>query len=69
MGFAGDELICLNRVRCHQQVTFYLDIFDAGGKVLDQKYRCGARLGGAQSNVFNPSLGLFLYHILHTMSL
>jgi hypothetical protein len=32
-------------------------------------YGCGARLGGAQSNVFNPSLGLFLYHILHTMSL
>jgi hypothetical protein len=29
----------------------------------------GASLGGAQSNVFNPSLGFFLYHILHTMSL
>ncbi len=31
--------------------------------------RCGASIGGSKSNIFNPSLGSFLYHILHTMSL
>jgi hypothetical protein len=31
--------------------------------------RCGARLGGSNSNAINLILRLFLYHFLHTMSL
>jgi hypothetical protein len=31
--------------------------------------RYGARVGGSKSNAVNPILRLFLYHILHTMSL
>jgi hypothetical protein len=37
-GFSKDELICLNQVRCHQQVLFLLDVFDASGRALDQRY-------------------------------
>jgi hypothetical protein len=38
VGYLVDELICLNWVQCHQQVLFYLDIFDAGGRMLDRGY-------------------------------
>ncbi len=37
-GYSVDELICLNRVQCHQKELFYLDIFDAGGRRLDRRY-------------------------------
>ncbi len=35
LGFREEELIRLNRVRCHQQVLFLLDVFDASGRALD----------------------------------
>jgi hypothetical protein len=38
VGYLVDKLICLKRVQCHQQVLFYLDIFDAGGRTLDRQY-------------------------------
>jgi hypothetical protein len=37
-GFSKNELIHLNRVRCHQQVLFLSDVFDASGWALDQRY-------------------------------
>jgi hypothetical protein len=33
-----EELVTLNRVRCHQQVFFLSDILEAGGNCLDRKY-------------------------------
>ena len=36
--FTGPELIHLNRVHLHQQVLFVLDVMDAGGRALDQRY-------------------------------
>ena len=38
-GFSDDELIRLNRVRCHQQVLFYSDIFDFRGRAIHRRYR------------------------------
>ncbi len=37
-GFSEEELIRLNWVRCHQQVLFVLDVFDASGRALDRRY-------------------------------
>jgi hypothetical protein len=37
-GFSGDDLIRLNRVRCHQQVLYLSDVFDASGRALDRRY-------------------------------
>jgi hypothetical protein len=34
-GYFDNELMRLNRVQCHQHVLFYLDIFDAGGRLID----------------------------------
>jgi hypothetical protein len=33
-----EELVEINRFRCHQQVLFMSNILDAGGKCLDKKY-------------------------------
>jgi hypothetical protein len=33
-----DELLILNRVRCHQQTLFLSDVLDAGGRNIDSKY-------------------------------
>ena len=38
LDFDEDELLHLNRVRCHQQVLFISDIFDASGRAVDRKY-------------------------------
>ena len=38
-GYNVDELIRLNRVRCHQHVLFYSDVFDLRGRSLDRRYR------------------------------
>ena len=38
-GYSDDQIIRLNRVRCHQHVIFYSDVFDARGRSLDRKYR------------------------------
>jgi hypothetical protein len=38
VGYLVDKLICLNQVYCHQQVLLYLDIFDAGGRMLGRRY-------------------------------
>ena len=37
-GYSENKLIRLNWVRCHQQVLFYLNIFDAGGRLIDRRY-------------------------------
>ncbi len=37
-GFSEEEMICLNRVRCHQQILFVSDVFDASGRALDRWY-------------------------------
>jgi hypothetical protein len=34
----SEELVKINRFRCHQQVLFMSDILDAGGKCLDKKH-------------------------------
>ena len=36
--FNEDEMLRLNRVRCHKQVLFISDVFDASGKAVDRKY-------------------------------
>jgi hypothetical protein len=38
-GYLREELVRLNRVRCHQQAIFYSDIFDSRGRSLDRRYR------------------------------
>ncbi len=38
-GYSNGDLVRLNRVRCHQQVLFYSDIFDARGRLINRRYR------------------------------
>ena len=38
LGINEEELLHLNRVRCHQQVIFISDVFDASGRAVDRKY-------------------------------
>ena len=38
LDFTNDELLCLNKVRIHQQVLFYSDVMDARGTALDRRY-------------------------------
>jgi hypothetical protein len=38
IGYGGNDLQTLNRVRKHQQVLFLSDILGAGGKSLDKRY-------------------------------
>jgi hypothetical protein len=38
MQYNVDELICLTKVRLHQQVLFLSDILDAWGTAIDRKY-------------------------------
>lgn len=38
LGIPEDELLRLNRVRCHQQVIYISDVFDASGRAVDRKY-------------------------------
>ncbi len=38
VGYSNDELIWLNRVRCHQHILFYSNIFNAGGRAIDRRY-------------------------------
>jgi hypothetical protein len=38
LDFNEDELVRLNWVRCHQQVLFISDVFDASGRAVDRKY-------------------------------
>ena len=37
-GYDGKALVCLNRVRCHQQAIFISDVIDASGRAIDGKY-------------------------------
>jgi hypothetical protein len=37
-GYFENKLIRLNRVRCHQQVLFYLDIFDTRERSINRRY-------------------------------
>ena len=38
VGYSGQELVRLNRVRCHQQVLILSDIVTASGRSLDERY-------------------------------
>jgi hypothetical protein len=38
LGFNGNDLLCLNRVRCNQQVLFISNVFNASGRAVDRKY-------------------------------
>jgi hypothetical protein len=38
LGLTDDELIGLNRARCHQQVIYISDVLDASGRALDKQY-------------------------------
>jgi hypothetical protein len=38
MDYDETALIRLNRVQCHQQVVFILDVLDASGKAIDRRY-------------------------------
>jgi hypothetical protein len=53
-GFSENELIRLNQVRCHQQVLFLLDIFDASGQALDQRYLSRRSTDKAWSTLLFP---------------
>jgi hypothetical protein len=54
VGYLVDELICLNWVQCYQQVLFYSDIFDAGGRTLDRKYLTKRPTGAKWSQLIFP---------------
>jgi hypothetical protein len=53
-GFSKNKLIRLNQVRCHQQVLFISDIFDASGRALDQRYLSQRSKDEAWSTLFFP---------------
>ncbi len=54
-GYTDNELIRLNRVRCHQHVVFYLDIFNARGRSLDRQYRIKQPDGDRWSSLIFPN--------------
>jgi hypothetical protein len=53
-GYSEDELIHLNQVRCHQQVLFILDVFDASGRALDRRYLTRRPMDVAWSTLLFP---------------
>jgi hypothetical protein len=53
-GYSEDESICLNRVRCHQQVLFISDVFDASGRALDWRYLTRRQMNVAWSTLLFP---------------
>ena len=38
LDFNDNKLLCLNQVRCNQQVLFISDVFNASGRAVDRKY-------------------------------
>jgi hypothetical protein len=53
-GYTEGELIRLNRVRCHQQVLFYSDIFDCRGRSIDRRYRHKRPQGAKWTSLIFP---------------
>jgi hypothetical protein len=53
-GYLREELVRLNRVRCHQQAIFYSDIFDSRGRSLDRRYRTRRPEGETWSSLIFP---------------
>ena len=54
-GYTDDELVRLNRVRCHQQVLFYSDIFDIRGRSIHRRYRTKRPIGEKWSDLIFPN--------------
>jgi hypothetical protein len=54
LGFTEEELIGLNRARCHQQVLYISDVFDASGRALDRKYLARQQEGEVWSTLLFP---------------
>ncbi len=54
MGYEGEELLTLNRVRKHQQVLFLSDILGASGGLLDKRYLEMRRVGEQWSMIKFP---------------
>ncbi len=52
LGFTEEELLGLNRVRCHQQVIFIF--FDASGQALDKQYLKQRQTGEMWSTLLFP---------------
>jgi hypothetical protein len=53
-GYLREELVRLNRVRCHQQAIFYSDIFDSRGRSFDRCYRTRHPEGETWSSLIFP---------------
>ena len=53
-GYTKEELVQLNRARCHQQALFYSDIFNSEGRSLDRRYRTRRREGEKWSSLIFP---------------
>jgi hypothetical protein len=58
-----DELLALNRFRCHQQVLYLSDVLDAGGRSIDQKYRARRSPTESWSHYIFPTENLPARHI------
>ena len=54
-GYTNDKLIQLNRVRGHQHVVFYSDIFNARSRSLDRQYRTKQPHGDRWSSLIFPN--------------
>ncbi len=54
VGYKGEELLTLNKVRKHQQVLFLLDILGASGGSVDKRYLQRRRIGEWWSSMTFP---------------
>jgi hypothetical protein len=54
IGYTKEELIQLNRVRCHQQALFYSDIFNSSRRSVDRRYRTRHPEGENWSSLIFP---------------
>jgi hypothetical protein len=54
LGVTDDELIGLNRARCHQQVIYISDVLDANGRALDKQYLERRQEGKVWSTLLFP---------------
>ena len=52
--FSEEDMTHLNRVRCHQQVLYLSDVFDARGVALDQRYLVRRQAGDTWSTLIFP---------------
>ena len=48
------SLVCLNRVRCHQQAVFISDVLNASGKAIERRYMMRHQRGETWSTLIFP---------------